>query len=780
MWRDLWHLKGQALAIALVIACGIATFIMLISTLDSLKLTRSSFYQDYRFAEVFASLKRAPQSLRSHIRNIPGVQDVETRVVANINLDIAGFNEPVTGRLISVPDHGEAKHNRLFLLRGRLLNNARDDEAVISETFATAHGFTPGDEITAIINGKRKQLTIVGTAISPEYIYQLRPGSAWPDFKRFGIVWMGQRTVASAFDMAGAFNNVTLSLTKDAQLNDVIDRLDDLITPYGGLGAYDRDDQLSNKFLNEEFKSLQQTSKMFPAIFLGIAVFLLNVVVSRLVATQREQIAALKAFGYHNRAVAWHFIKLVMVIVTFGVATGIVLGAWLGKGMSNIYMEFYRFPYLLYELNPPVIINAVLTNVAAALLGTLFAVRAGARLQPAEAMRPAPPTIYHKTWLERLGLERVLSQPNRMILRHIERRPFKSILTVLGIAFACGINMTGQFQEDTVGYMMELHYNQGQRQDLTVTFTDPTSLEARHSLQRLAGVERVEVFRAVPVKLRHQHYEHRTAILGISHDGDLRRLLDTDLNPIPLPQQGIVMTDFLGRMLDVKTGDTVTVEILEGNRPVKQLPVVGLVKEYLGVMAYMEINALNRFMKEGHAISGAYLSIDPLKSQTVFGELKQAPRVAGTMQRKTEIENFNKTMDETMLFITMVTTVFAVIISFGVVYNSARIALTERSRELGSLRVIGFTRGEISYILLGELALLTLAAIPLGLWIGYLLCGMIAAELQSELYRVPLIINNSTYAFAATVVLISSLLSGLLVRRKLDKLDLIGVLKTKE
>ena len=780
MWRDLWHLKGQALAIALVIACGIATFIMLISTLDSLKLTRSSFYQEYRFAEVFASLKRAPTSLRNRIHDIPGVHDVETRVVANINLDIAGFNEPVTGRLISIPDSGEPKHNSLFLLQGRLLSNFRDDEVIISESFASAHGFQPGDSITAVINGKRKKLTIVGTAISPEYIYQLRPGSAWPDFERYGILWMGQRGVASAFDMEGAFNNVTLSLSKGAQLNDVIDRLDDLIQPYGGLGAYGRDEQLSNNFLNEEFKSLQQTSKMFPAIFLGIAVFLLNVVISRLVATQREQIAALKAFGYTNRAVAWHFLKLVMVIVAFGVVVGIGLGAWLGKGMSNIYMEFFRFPYLLYELKPSVVVNAALTNVAAALLGTLFAVRAGAKLQPAEAMRPAPPMVYRKTWLERLGFERFLSQPNRMILRHIERRPFKSLLTVIGIAFASGINMTGQFQQDTVGYMMELHYDLAQRQDLTVTFTEPTSLRAAHNLQRMRGVEHVEVFRLVPVKLQHQHYEHRTAILGISRNGDLRRLLDTDLSPIDLPQQGIVMTDFLGQMLNIKAGDIITVEIMEGDRPIKQLPVVALVKEYLGVMAYMEINALNRFMKEGHAISGAYLTVAPNEAQEVFRELKDAPRVAGTMQRKTEIENFNKTMDETMLFITMVTTVFAVIISFGVVYNSARIALTERSRELGSLRVIGFTRAEISYILLGELALLTLAAIPIGLWIGYALCGMIAAELQSELYRVPVIINNSTYAFAATVVLVSSLLSGLIVRRKLDRLDLIGVLKTKE
>ncbi len=780
MLRDLWHLKGQALAIAAVIACGVAIFIMLLSTLDSLRLTRAMFYQDHRFADVFASVHRAPISVQARLTEIPGVQDVETRVVASANLDVIGFDEPVSSLMVSIPDNGEQLHNKLYLRSGRLPASGRDDEVLISESFALAHEFQTGDVLYAIINGKRKKLSITGTAISPEYIYQLQPGSAWPDYARYGILWMNQQALAAAFDMEGAFNNITLRLSRDAQEAEVIDRLDEILAPYGGVGAYGRDDQLSNNFLNEEFKSLQQTSSMFPTIFLGVAVFLLNVVIGRLVTTQREQIAALKAFGYRNRDIGSHFLKLMLLIVALGMAIGIGLGAWLGKGMGNLYMIYFKFPYLIYDLQTSVILSAIGANLGAALLGTLFAVRKGVSLQPAEAMRPAPPTVYRQTWLERLGIGRWLSPPNRMILRHIERRPVKSTLTVIGIAFACGINMTGQFQGDTVGYMMDLHYNIAQRQDLTLTFTDPTSLQARHNLQGMPGVEHVEVFRAVPVKLIHGHREHRTAILGIEDHSDLRQLLDADLNPIPLPQSGIVLTDFLGQMLNLKVGDTVHVELLEGRRTVEQLPVVGLVKEYLGVSAYMHIDAVNRLMREGHAISGAYLAIDPAQQTDIFHQLKQTPRIATTVQRQHEIDNFNKTMDQTMIFITMISTFFAAIICFGVVYNSARIALTERSRELASLRVLGFTRGEISYILLGELAILTAAAIPLGLWIGYALCGMIASELQSELYRVPVIINASTYTYAAIVVVIASLLSGLLVRRQLDKLDLIGALKTKE
>jgi len=780
LWRDLWNLKGQATAISLVIACGIAIYIMFLSTLDSLELSRASFYDNYRFGQVFATLKRAPESLRSRILDIPGVINVDTRVVASVNLDIKGFGEPVTGKLVSIPEQGDAELNKLYLRKGRLPQQGHEDEVVVSESLAEAHDFKLGDKLVAILNGRRKVLTIVGTAISPEFIYQLRPGSAWPDYKRYGVLWMGRDGAAAAFDMDGAFNDVSLSLSSDARQEDVIDRLDELLRPYGGFGAYGRKNQLSNNYLDEEFKSLQKSASMFPVIFLGIAVFLLNVVINRLVATQREQIAALKAFGYTNGAIGLHFIKLVMLIVGVGSLIGVALGIQLAHGMSNMYMTFFRFPYLLFDLQPDVIATSVLTTAAAALAGTFFAVRSGARLQPAEAMRPAPPASYHQTWLERSGIGRLLSQPNRMILRHIERRPFKSLLTIIGIAFACGINMTGQFQEDTVSYMMNLHYDLSQRQDLSVTFTDPTSQRALYNLQQIQGVEHVEGFRLVPVKLQHSHRNHRTGIVGIRSDGDLRRLVDTNLNPVTLPKAGIVMTDFLAQQLGIKAGDTVTVEILEGNRPVKQVPVVALVKEYLGVTAYMDLGALNRLMKEGHALSGAYLAIDLAHADQVFRALKETPRVAGTTQRQVEIDNFNTTMDQTMIFITTIATVFAVIISFGVVYNSARIALTERGRELASLRVLGMTRAEISYILLGELALLTLVAIPIGWLIGYGLCDMIAANLQSDLYRVPVILNSSTYAFASTVVLISALLSGLLVRRQLDKLDLIGVLKTRE
>jgi putative ABC transport system permease protein len=443
-------------------------------------------------------------------------------------------------------------------------------------------------------------------------------------------------------------------------------------------------------------------------------------------------------------------------------------------------MEFYRFPFLLYELRPSVALTAALITLASALAGTVYAVRKAALLPPAEAMRPEPPARYRRTVLEFLGLGPVLSQPTRIVLRNIERRPIKSLLTVTGISLACAIMIAGTFSRDAVDFMVDVQFRLSQREDMTVTFTDPISRRALYELKGLRGVEHAEVFRSVPVRMRFEHRSYRTSIRGIEPGSHLQYLLDTGLSPVEPPPHGIVLTDYLGTILGVRPGDMLTVEVLEEERPVRIVPVVGLVKQYIGLMGYMDLSALNRMMREGNAVSGAYLAADSRYQAELYRTLVEMPRVAGTVVREDEIQNFYDTQAEALLFFTYIASLLAGTIAFGVVYNSARISLAERSHELASLRVLGYTRGEISYIFLAELAALTLMSIPLGFVIGRGIATYVAHALQSDLFRVPVIVGSQTYALAATVVLISACLSGLIVRHKLDHLDLVAVLKTKE
>ena len=773
-------MRLQAIAIGLVIVSGVGIFVMSLSTLDSLFNTRETYYREHHFAHIFASLKRAPVSIARRIQEIPGIEKVQARVVATITIDVEGFPEPVSGHLLSLPAQSPGLLNQLYLRTGRLLEPDRDDEVLVSETFANAHGLTPGSKLRATINGRRKTLNIVGIALSPEYIYEIAPGAMFPDHKRYGVLWMAQIPLAAAYDMEGAFNDVSITITKGANEKDVIDRLDELLTPYGGRGAYARHDQFSNRFLSEELKQQQTIATVFPVIFFGVAAFLLNVVISRLIGLEREQIAILKAFGYSNLQVGLHYLKLVLIIVLFGVMGGVLVGAWMGRSLSNIYMDYYRFPFLIYVLQPYVILSAAVISAGVAVLGTMHALRAAAKMPPAQGMLPELPAVYHATLVERLGLQRWLSQPTRMILRHIERHSLKSLISVIGIALACGIMMVGRFQEGAINYMVEVQYGMSQREDLSITFVEPASGRAVYSLASIPGVQHVESYRAVSARLRFAHREYRTAVQGVNPGGDLQRLLDTRLQLIDLPEAGVILTDYLAELLNIKVGDPLIIEVLEGNRPTVQVPVVGLVKQYLGVSAYMQRRALNRLLDEGDVISGAYLAVDEQYQNQVYAELKDIPRIANIIIQRVAIKMFYETLAETILFFTFISTLLGATIAFGVVYNSMRIALSERNRELASMRVLGYTRGEVAYILLGEMALMTLLAVPLGLLIGEGLCAYLAFRFDTDLYRVPLVLHPDVYAFAASVVIGSALLSGYMIWRNLKHLDMVAVLKTKE
>lgn len=778
--RDLWNLRGQGLAIALIVACGIAVFVSMSGTYESLKLTQATYYDQYRFAQVFGQMKRAPEALTEQIRAIPGVRQVQTRVVVDVILDIPGRQEPATGRLLSIPELQRPLLNDLHLRQGRYIEPGQAAEVLISEAFATANQLNLGDSLGAVINGRWQRLQIVGIALSPEYVYEIRAGDFFPDNQRFGVLWMGREAVATAFNLDGAFNDVTLTLTPAANPQDVIFRLDQLLLPYGGLGAFERSDQISHRFLSDELAQLQTHAVIWPAVFLGIGAFLLHIVLSRLISTQREQIAILKAFGYSHWRIGEHFLKLVLMIVCLGALLGIGVGGWLGSALTQLYTEFYRFPLLRYEISLTMAIAAVGISAGAAVAGALSAIRRAVSLPPAEAMRPEPPVQFHRTQIERLGFQPWLSPVWRIIFRNLERKPMQSLLTLVGIALAVGMLVAGRYAYDAIDYLMEVQFRLIQREDVTILFNEPRPARSRYEVSRLPGVLWAEPFRIVPARLRFGHRSHSMAIMGLNPTGELRHLVDRNLHPVPLPADGLLLSDKLGEILGVVPGEQLSVEILEGDRPIRTAPVVGLVDDLIGLSAYMDLDALHRLLQEGETISGALLAVDESELNRLYGLLKRTPAVTSVALRQATLTQFQETIARTQGAVNAIQILFACIIAFGIVYNAARISLSERGRELATLRIIGFTRAQIAIVLLGEQAILTLTAIPLGFALGYGLAALLAAAYNTELYRFPLIVTRASYALAFVVTLIAAILSGLLVRRHLDRLDLIAVLKTKE
>ncbi len=778
--RDLLHMRVQVFAIVLVVACGVASFVSLRNIYKSLPITQEAYYSNYRFADVFLQVKRAPEWLAVRIREIPGVAAVQTRVVASVTLDLAGLEEPATGQLISIPERQTPVLNDLHLTRGRYIEPNQSDEIIISLAFAEANNLNPGDRVSAVINGRWTELRIIGVAMSPEFVYEIRPGDLFPDSRHFGVVWMGREALGAAFNMEGAFNDVSVTLSPGAIEKEVISRLDLLMADWGSLGAYGREDQPSNYFITNEIAELKVTSTVIPAIFLGVTAFLIHLVLSRLISTQRDQVAMLKAFGYTNLHIGSHYLKLALAVVSGGIVLGSVVGWWFGYQMTALYADYFRFPVLSYETDPWVISSAMLISLLAATIGAIRAVQKTVSLPPADAMRPESPARFHTGLIERLGLQRLLPLSVRMIIRNIERNVVKALLTTFAIAMSVSLVVVGFYFYDAVDLILDLQFNNVYREDANVVFNEPRPASTRYDVASLPGVLRVEAYRTVPVRLRFEHRSRRLALLGVQADGELFRIVDARYNVRSLPPDGLVLTSALAESLGANPGDAITVEVLEGARPVRQVAVVGVVDEVLGLSAYMDLRALNRLMREGETISGARLMVNSSEFPTLHTKLKHTPAVNGVIIPSTILANFNETFARTMWVMTSIIIIFASVIALGVVYNGARITLSEQGRELASLRVLGFTRAEIGVMLLGEQAILTAIAIPVGYVIGYLLCFFITEAVGNEMMRLPLVITRKTPALALCVTACAALLSGLLVGWRLRRLNLIEVLKTRE
>lgn len=777
--RDLRRMWSQIVAVALVMAAGVATFILAVGTHRSLEETRAAYYERYRFADIFATAKRAPRSLVLRISEIPGVAAVEARIAKTAILDIPHVR-PATGIVISLPEHGEQRLNGIHLKAGRLPDPEERDEVVVNESFANAHRFDVGSQFKAVLDGRKRTLRIVGTALSPEYIYALGPGDIMPDDSRFGVLWMSEKAAEAAFDLEGSFNSVSLKLLRFASEPDVIDELDIVLARYGGLGAFPRKDQNSHAFLDSELEQLKAMRNVLPPIFLVVSAFLINMILSRMIALEREQIGLFKAIGYGRSAIAAHYIKFALATACVGIAIGYGLGMWLGHGLTRLYGDFFHFPFFIFDKSFDVFLSAAFVTLASALLGAIRSVYSVVVLPPAVAMAPPAPTHYRRLLSERLGLFKRASQMTIMALRHIVRWPFRSAVTTLGISMAIAVMISSLFAFDSIEYMIDVTFFKAERQDATLTFAAIRPERVVQEGARLPGVIRAEPYRSVAARIRHGHLSRRIGIIGKSPDADLSRIVGLDLKPIVVPDTGLVVSDKLARLLNINRGDRVTIELLEGRRQKVTVPVTAIVQAYIGLLAVMDMDTLNRLMNEGRVINGLHLSLDENAMDAFFEAVKNLPAVAAIALQKVSLEKFRETLGENLLIMTFVYCSLGILITFGVVYNSARIQLSERARELASLRVLGFTRAEVSRVLLIEIAILTGIALPVGWVLGYGLAWLTASGIDTELFRIPFVVEPATFAFATIIVLAVTLVSAYAVRRRIDHLDLVAVLKTRE
>lgn len=779
--RDLRGMVGQGVTIALVVAAGISAYVGFRSTFASLDDSLELYYTRYRFGDMFVALERAPEAVRERVEAVPGVALAHSRIAEAVRIPMEIPGQPPLGQIVSIPRDGVPPLNDVLLREGRMPEPARGDEALLLEAFARRFHILPGDTLPVVMDGVLRRVRVVGIATAPEFIYPTPPGGGIaPDDERFAVLWMDREAIAPAFRMEGAFNDLVIRLQPGARVREVADRVDRILEPYGGLGAVGRELQPSNYIIQGELQQLRQFALVVPIIFLGVAAFLLNVVLSRIVHLQRGQVAALKALGYPDRTIGLHYLEMVLAVTAVGTVLGVAGGAWIGRGMTGLYGSVFGLPLLEFQVGWRQVLVAALVATLAGVAGGFGTLQGIMRLPPAEAMQPAPPATYRPSLPERMGLGALTGPAGRMVLREIGRNPLRTTLSALGIAMAVAILVVGRFLGDATDRLIELQFEVAWREQVSVQFVRPLSTRAVRELAHLPGVQRAEGIRTTGARFRAGSRWRDGSVTGYQEDSELRQLLDWKGIRHPLPSGGVVLTRKLAEILELEPGDSVTLEFREGARPVRRVRVAGTVDELFGLQGHMSLEDLNRLLDEGPTVSTALLRTDPSLHPVLQDRLDRLPAVVSVSRPEETVRRFRQQSAEGLRVMTLLLTAFAAVIAVGVVYNNARVALSVRSRDLASLRVLGFTRGEISRVLLGEMAVQIFLALLPGMYLGNLFVRGVASTLDPERYRLPLTISMQSYTVAALIVLLAGAASALLVRRRLDHLDLIGVLKSRE
>ena len=780
MLRDLWILRSQTLTIATLIICGISLLVASWSAHGSLQTARDNYYKNYFFADVFADFTRASTHVLSKIEKINGVQSVNPRIVANGLISIVGHVDPSLGRFISIPSGKQPYLNRLHLRQGRLPVAGIELEAVVHEGFAKANKIAAGDTITAVINGHNVTIRIVGIGISPEYIYALGSSIPLPDDLHFGIFWAPLERLQKLTDLRDSYNSVVLSLSKEASIPQVVSAMDQLLKEYGSFGAYARDRQISNMFLEDEIAEQKVTAVFVPTIFLAIATFLVNIVASRLVSMHRAQIAALKAMGYTRWEVSAHYLKLIFMMTLTGTIPGIAIGAGLGRWMSNLYASYFRFPELNFAVSIGAASLGLVAGILPGILGAWSGIYSAFSLAPAEAMRPQSPPAFHASLFEKLAIHKWLGAREKMIVRNIFFKPFRLILSLFSLSTALAIVVTASSWSDMIDYLLKTQFQTIQREDVSVTMLSPRSSSIIREILSLPGVIAAEGLRVVPIRLRFQHHKREIALTGWPENISMRQRLDKDLHFIPLPEDGILLSRFFADHWNMKPGDTVEVEPIEGAKKIHAVVVRGFVNDLIGISASMRIEELWQLLGEEQAFNQIMIKADPLRIKDLYKDLTKIPQISSVLLKESIYHGFRESFGQIIQVSTGILIVASLLIALGIIYNSLRISFSERSWELASLRILGFRRGSISAVLLVEVSILVVLSLAPGCFLGLGLTHLSIGMIRSESFGFPIVIQPATYAKGILAIFIAFICSSWNVHRMVGRLNPADALKARD
>jgi putative ABC transport system permease protein len=783
--REFSRAKGLLLAITSIVIIGVTCFVTMQSAYHNLNEAKSRYYRQCRMADFWIEVKKVPLSELEPVARLPGISEIHPRIQFYATVDLEGVERPLNAAVVSLPERRDRVINDIVLRRGDYFTDRRDNEVIVTASFARAHGLRPGQWIHLLLNNRRQEMFVVGTALGSEFTYMLAPGAIMPDPKQFGVFYIKRKFAEEVFDFQSAANQIVGHLTPNERdhPDEVLRRAETLLEPYGVFTTTPLKLQASNQYLSNEIEGLRVFAVFMPVVFLGAAALILNVLIMRLARQQRVVIGTLKALGYSDRQVFAHFIQFGLGVGLVGGLVGSVLGYWLAAGMTRMYQQFFEFPDLYNGFYPYVYAVALAVSLLCALAGCLFGARSTLRLKPAEAMRPAPPRRGGKILLERLdALWRRLGTGWRMALRGIFRNRLRTAAGIFAAMMGTSLLVTGFMMNEGSHYLLDFQFFRVMRSDVDLAFRDQQGWDAWLEVRQLPGMDFAEPRLQVACTLVNGPYRRKSGVTGLLPSARLTVPRDRQGEAIELPEVGLVIDRRLSQLMHLAAGDMVTLIPVRGDRRPVRVPVQAIADSYLGLTAYAQIGYLSRLVGEELAVTEVQLATDrDTESRTqLYRQLQRLPGVQSISLRSDMIKNLVATMLETQYLFIGVWILFAGVLFFGSVLNASLVSLAERQREVGTLIALGYSRWQVGAMFMRESLVTNVAGTLIGFPIGYALTVLMVYAYENDVIRLPLLCPPSIWLWTIILSTLFALAAHGVVQWRIFRLDYLESLKVQE
>lgn len=784
-WRDIRENKGVYIACVVVIAIGLMIYTTMSMVFESMTKSQQNFYSETHFGDGFISVTGFPENKVNSLTFLQGVDQVEGRIVKDVRLLDQQKDSNRYLRMVSVNMTNTPKLNQLRLVTGHLPTDTQS-EILVDPQFLTANHLALGDPLKVIIEGQQATFYITGTAQSPEFVYIMKNAQdLYPSPVDFGIAYVPLSSLKAMVKEKGQVNDLTFTLKDGASFDSVKESLQASLKPYGIQSIIPRKDQTSNAILTSKITSMGSMAKTLPVVFLGVATFILYSMLKRLIEQQRVAIGTLKAFGFTDREIVWHYLTYPLVIGTAGGLLGSLSGIALSFPLTTLYKQFFALPGLKSEFS----IKYLLISLALSLFFSILSGLSGSieilRLEPAQAMRPPAPITANKTRIERITwFWRNLSSQSQMGIRDVFRTPTRSLFNILGIAVVFSLMTVSWSMQNMINLLTVVQLEKVQTYDVKFQLTHPSPTDVtQQALTHEIGVSRVESVLEAPATLSNGWLKKEVALMGLAKDSTMYNVLDKKGERVEVSEQGILLSEHLAKILNVKVGDTIYVESPWRREPLgekgENLQVIGVVPQYVGLNAFMEEKELQRFLRQGEISTSMLVKMNSSDVGLLKSKYRNATNVTSIESLKDSGDKIRKMMDS-YGFTTWLLAILGGITGFALIYNSSVISLSERKRELASLRVLGMTPREVLRVITSEQWSLYFFGILLGIQLAYGLEFGMAQAMSTDLYSLPAELTPIALLGAAAGTAFSVLVAQSRAYYKIKSLPYVEILSTKE